>query len=180
METYTLHLHYGNGDPISVVVNSHSTITEIEPYLPSGNHQFYYKNIQLIPSFTFKWFGIEDNAHIYVRDQPESKKKRASKSSFKKKTKKFSLPQALSNENARMKDQFFSKVEGTVFCYRNIIKRFVNASSVSDLPTTPPSWTTISPPPRGGPATEQLPRFWSDHSSDEDITVPVISSPCTD
>ncbi|KAH0795546.1 hypothetical protein GPJ56_000425 [Histomonas meleagridis] len=178
METYTLHLHYGNGDPITVVVNSHSTITELAPYLPTGNHLFYYKNIQLIPSFTFKWFGVEDNSHIYVRDQPEAKKKRASKSNTKKKLKKSSLTQALCTENARMKDQFFSKVEGTVFCYRNIIKRFVN-TSVSELPTAPPSWTTIAPPPRS-PATEQLPRFWSDHSSDEDSNASIISSPYTD
>ena len=142
-------------------------------------HVFFYNNIQLMPSFTFKWFGIEDGSHIYVREAKRNGKDKSNKDGQKKKKSKnvSRTKNGLSLERAKMKDQFFTKVEGTVFCYRNIIRRFMNTSSLSELPNAPQIRTVVQSEQLDKPATEQLPRFWSDH---EDNDPAVQDSPFTD
>ncbi|OHT10698.1 hypothetical protein TRFO_04228 [Tritrichomonas foetus] len=206
MENITIILHIPNGAPLAITVNSHDTASALEPYVDGdGTHSFYYKNIPICPAFTFKWFGIGDGTHIYVDEMdpnalqysiPNNKKSNTRKCSIKqsksKSTSKHSMkpgrsqeaptrpPSMLNNvnaENARIKDQFFRKVEGTVVCYRKIMKRFTHMSANEQDCGNRPSPTIISESP-DHPSTDSLPIFWND-SDMTAMNYSTISSPIT-
>lgn len=84
------------------------------------------------------------------------------------------LPETVSQENARIKDQFFRKVEGTVVCYRKIMKRFTHMSVGDEEDAYANNMPTIiADEPLVCPATEELPKFWSDDDDSDFMTSPL-------
>lgn len=162
MERFTLFVHFADDEPFPISVDPHWTVADLEPALPgSPPYAFFFNGVQLQGPFTLKWFGIADGSHVHVYEAKQCDSARAPR------TEQQRSRAGVGMERAKLRDQFFAKVEGTTLCYRNIIKRFMHASAVSELPTVPQSRTVVAGNALQRPATEQLPRFWSDHDECE-------------
>ncbi|KAK8875379.1 hypothetical protein M9Y10_005544 [Tritrichomonas musculus] len=204
MENISIILHIPGQQPLRVIVNSHETSQVLEQYLEGERpHTFFYKDIPICPAFTFKWFGITDGTDIYAGLSPSESSinddnnyqrsnsshlspiappikngKKAKRKQVKKSLESTNRIPSLSDinqENARIKDQFFRKVEGTVVCYRKIMKRFTHMSANepvrqhNQIPTIMPN---LSP---SQPSTNELPKIWND--DDGNINYSTIQSP---
>lgn len=192
-EEITIILHIPGKDPFPVVVNSHSTSSVLEAYVGDDNpHTFIFRDIPMCPSFTFKWFGINNGTDIYVFpnnpepqiapsigyrrshsshttpiehylpnsefDKPKYRKKL--QTSFEAPT--FSPSFNPKLEDAKMKDQYFRKVEGSAICYRKILKRFSYIENNRILGQRIDSPTVLSDTAPSNPSTDELPTFWDD------------------
>lgn len=82
----------------------------------------------------------------------------------------------INQENARIKDQFVRKVEGTVVCYRKIMKRFTHMSANEPVRQHYQAPTVITNAPPMHPSTEELPRIWTEEE-DENMNYSAIQSP---
>lgn len=202
MENISIILHIPGQHPFRVIVNSHETSQILEQYVEGDRpHTFFFKDIPICPAFTFKWFGITNGTDIYVGPgssesnsnedalyqrsnsshlepvcQYNTHIKNCKKTKRKESSTKIPSYREINQENARIKDQFFRKVEGTVVCYRKIMKRFTHMSANepvrqhNQIPTIMPN----ASPTR--PSTEELPRIWNDEE-DENINYSSIQSP---
>ena len=175
MEFITINLHLGS-EIRTVTVDCHDTSSVLEDFLPGEEqHTFYFRNIPIHPEFTFKWFGITDGTDIYVDSQPSCKSMKSNKFKKSKHASNRSLiTNSIPHENAKIKDNFMRKVEGTVMCYRKILHRFTHISA-NDQPRSSIGEPTILPDTPDQPCTESLPRFWDDEN--DNISYSTISSP---
>ena len=158
-EELSLFINDGINEPIPIVLSSHCTILDIQDYLnlSPGSFDFYYNSIKLMTAFSLGWYGIADGAQILVVPHQNDQSKDKGPKFMQKNS-------SLAYENAKIRDQFFQKIEGTVSSYRKITHKILRVSRKSSQSSQYPSPTVI-PDPSPAPCDSELPAFWVNDSS---------------
>ncbi|OHT02083.1 hypothetical protein TRFO_07267 [Tritrichomonas foetus] len=151
-------LHY-DGVETPIKVKALDSISSVLNNYPENRPSYFlHKNNVLMGAFTFAFYGITDNAHIYVVTSPAKEspplqsepkkipiKNLPDKEMFKKIIQKLRLEDdedepfetvykryidpRFARETAKMKDRFFQRVEGTIKCHRKLIKHFFQSNN---------------------------------------------------
>lgn len=166
-------------DPLVVILNE-------DGKKPDTDTRVVYKDLLLVPSFSFKFYGINDGSHVYIVNVPHQSceprvprvvhQQLPSIMQFNIQRNRYyelygSYPETESGaatmdfvvdpvfacESAKLHDRMFNKIEGTVSCHRRMISRYNDYSPVSRMGSF---CFFKEPSPLKIPSNQALPRFW--------------------
>lgn len=182
-EEITLFVH-DNVDHIQkVVVRSSETVESLGKIANTqGKFLCFFNGSLLLGSFSFKFYNLTNGDHIYIipfgpclpgekcpficsifENLFKCKKKEKEKPECKCRIDNFV------RETAKLKDQFFQKVEGTVVCHRKILSRFIQLID-KDKNKSDDENKTVVPPPCLSPSGDALPTFWTESTVPQDVS----------
>ena len=165
-EQLTLFIHDFKGRIHQVTVNPADTIDSISKSIGIDSKLLHFFNgMLLIGAFTFAFYKLTNGDHIYsipigpylsqdVINKFHSLKTLAEQDSQLHKQR----IESFVRETARLKDQFFEKLEGTVNCNRKLIQRF---RQLIQEEATRPQENTVIPPQSSTPSSGELPQIWN-------------------
>lgn len=164
-----IHVQIGLSKNVDVTVYKFDLIRSLDLQLELPPRKFIYFKGQIISiDFSFGYFGIDDGDTLKVVPLFDNSKKRIP---FLKKTETLTPPppalirsdKSVDLENAqiaKVRDQFFSKIEGTVVCHRRLVQRFAERWSMVEKAVANDS--SVIPPSLKEPSSTSLPVFWND------------------
>lgn len=144
MEQITIYLHSHEASTTRVQVNPDSTVAFLDDLLPYAcQNTYWFRNKKLHRSFSFKWYGIKDGAHISINmeNETERKEKHIFRNLFtrnKDKTKSRAQtpdPSVFSNisrENKLIKRKIKNEIEDTSSHFRKTVKRLTRTDEKED------------------------------------------------
>jgi len=188
-DSLTLFIHYGDSKVDRVIVDPRSTIQSLEDFLPLPKHRFVFlNNCLLIGSFTFSFYKVSNGDHLFcvpiafsiaktLQDKlstniglkngllskfisSQGEKNLDAESASEKRISTFI------RETARIKDNFFQKVEGTMLSHRKTFEKFASIL-IPKSNNEEKQHVTVIPPPCIKPSTETLPNIWNVENIDE-------------
>ena len=166
----SLFIHDAKGAVHQIKVLPLETIDSISKRIGYGTKLLHFFNgMLLIGAFTFHFYKLTNGDHIYsipigpklsqeILNKFQSLKDLTEKQHeiHKRKMEMFKY------ETAKIKDQFFEKLEGTVACNRKLIERFKQLrKEEKDTPTQ----TTVIPPLSTMPSSGELPSIWQSNTN---------------
>lgn len=183
-ESLTLFIHHGSNQVDRVVVDSSEPVQSLDKHLDLPKLRFVFlNNMLLVGAFSYSFYKIQNGEHLFVvpvgfsigtklkntilhylvPDQPDLQKE--IKPNPEKRIASFF------RETARMKDQFFQKVEGSSSNKSRTLGLFSSIMRPKPPPLPPPSpyqnMPTIIPPKGKSPSTDSLPPMWNTGEEEE-------------
>ena len=183
----TIYIHHGDNKIDKININPRDTIQSIENHINLPKHRFVFlNNCILFGSFTFSFYKVTNGDHLFVIPMAFS----IAKTIHEKLTEFPILSKFLHSNNnqnninnsnnssekristflretAKLKDQFFQKVEGTVLNHRKTLERLANIIKPKNN-NDQVSHVTVIPPPCINPSTETLPKLWKKINIEEE------------
>ena len=149
-----------------IVVNRLDTINSLCP--PDQRRCFLFNNSLLCSAFTFAFYGIPDGSHIFTYIQTIQKRATRARG----KVKEFLQSKLKSTVNmekhleiAKLKDKFFSRIEGSYRVYQRVVNKFDRSLSEAS-PSSDADGQRLNLDGAREPSTNALPVLWtSDESS---------------
>ena len=181
-----LTLQLPNGKVIKANVDENDSVNSLNQIISSGSdplnnaHTFYFNGSPLCPAFSLKWYGICDDSKLYVdlinpnKHLERCRKFKEMNQPIPQEAKKKMINSSVQLESSKIKDLFFSKIEGTNICYRKMIKRFIDMTSkrgmycISSHRKMAKSKETILMQGPDQPSTDVLPVFWNSNDCEDD------------
>ena len=168
MEKLNVNLHDDSlAAPIRVEVDPLDCVSVLTKYVPGGGAKLLlYNNCFLMNAFTFKFFGIPNDADLYFVPVPVQPRKRPARTSRQRlRTARYQLER----ERCRVADVIIQRMESNYRTMRKMVDRFTNTySQVVPDDTCEEQSGSFTDNKGQGPSTETLPVLWETPTSTSD------------